>query len=321
MHFPYTGYHKRNILFQERKKENNMLFHDATEKIFHWIDKQPNVKEESITDWMLFQLSEQCSRLKYYAFSRYEESSNGADWDWWVLTENYAYRFRVQAKKLKPTKDNYPSICYSNKREMQIDLILKSAEFDAAYPLYMFYSAEKQDVDLVNEHFPNPIIKKMVCWCKPCDSGVFLSPAKLVFTEVLGRARQKLEASSLLNLSIKLSCFDLFLHCVSACDINSTVEKYLNELNQEYIQRGYSNNRGFRYVYNKQQNIHQHNTVPNWLDHFIDKNESTKQSTSPEWFELEYSQFLPNTSGIAVIDLRQMNKEIGISKPNENREL
>ncbi len=63
---------------------------------------QPHVKEESITDWLLYDISKNNSNIYYHAFTRNEESLNGTDWEWWILTNdiysNIAYRFLIQAK-------------------------------------------------------------------------------------------------------------------------------------------------------------------------------------------------------------------------------
>lgn len=272
-----------------------MLFHDPTKRIFNWIQQQPNVKEESITDWMLFELSERCHCLKYYAFTRHEETIKGADWEWWVLTTYSAYRFRVQAKKLKPTADNYSSICYSNKRGLQIELLIDTANQDAAFPLYIFYSAEKQIVDLVLDHYSVPILNDMVFWCRECNTGAFLSPAELVYSEVLDKPRQKLEVSALLNISLKLSCFDYLLRSPDMSIINDSVERHLNALHN-------NSRRGFRYEYNER---NQARVVPHWLSYLSASKDMHNKLELSDWFEGEFRWDLPSVAGVAVLDLRQ----------------
>ncbi len=74
-----------------------LVFHQISRACYIWMQKQPNVKEESLTDWMLYNVSEKCKYFYYKTFSKNEEAYNGADWEWWVLTENngrtYAYRY------------------------------------------------------------------------------------------------------------------------------------------------------------------------------------------------------------------------------------
>jgi hypothetical protein len=283
-----------------------LLFHAPTERIYHWIKQQPSVKEESLTDWMLFELSERSHRLRYYAFTRNEEKLNGADWEWWVLAQNYAYRFRVQAKKLKSTADNYSSICYSNEKGMQIELLLNAAESDGAYPLYMFYSSEEQSVDVVFQHYPCPILIDMIKWCSPCNTGAFLSPAKLVYSEVFGRPKQRQNASALLNISLKLSCLDWLLRSRDAHIINDEVERLLNTLYQDYYQgeKTFLHNK-FRYTYDKDNYHNQKGTIPKWVYYLSAGKKMQSSLELSDWFENEFQRSLPNVTGVAVIDLRE----------------
>lgn len=72
----------------------------------HWIEKQPEVKEESLTDWLLFELSRRIPRIRYKSFSRHEESRvTGADWHWWFVFDRFSFQIRVQAKRLKRLLD------------------------------------------------------------------------------------------------------------------------------------------------------------------------------------------------------------------------
>lgn len=83
-------------------------FHDCSQYIKQWILKQPHVKEESLTDWLLFDVSLRNPAIYYQAFSRNEEAVNGSDWEWWVLTSEglgsscpqpfCAYRFLCKQK-------------------------------------------------------------------------------------------------------------------------------------------------------------------------------------------------------------------------------
>ena len=97
-----------------------MVFHETSKYCYNWLNVQPFVKEESLTDWLLYYISERNPNVYYKAFTRNEEASNGSDWEWWILTDECstikAYRLLIQAKKLKPNNiDNYPLVTYSNK--------------------------------------------------------------------------------------------------------------------------------------------------------------------------------------------------------------
>lgn len=275
-----------------------MLLHEITETILSWIQQQPHVKEESITDWLLFDLSKRCSRIKYYAFTRHEEMCNGADWEWWVLTSHYAYRFRVQAKKLKSINDNYSAVCYSNNNGLQIDLLLDASKQNRAFPLYMFYSDRDQDTAIVLRNYSAPVISAMIKWCDTCRNGAYLSPAQVIYDEVLAKPKRKIDASTLLNISLKLSCFDTkYCDFRSAC---SEIEEHLNLLDMSFQKKfDYS----FKYMYERSSKVLPHRAIPHWLSYIT--NEAQNHTELPNWFEGEFENQLPNVEGVAVLDLRE----------------
>ncbi len=60
--------------------------HQSSGFVRKWIAKQPAVKEESLTDWLLFDVSTRLPNVLYHAFTRHEEARHtGADWEWWLL--------------------------------------------------------------------------------------------------------------------------------------------------------------------------------------------------------------------------------------------
>lgn len=92
-------------------------FHSVSKDTFYWIHNQPYVKEESITDRIIYDLNRDNPFVICYEFNRNEEAVNGADWEWWILFNDYekvsltsnahgqyegvlALRCRVQAKKI-----------------------------------------------------------------------------------------------------------------------------------------------------------------------------------------------------------------------------
>lgn len=76
---------------------------EASREIREWISDQPSVKEESITDWLLRDISKRVKNVYYTSFSRMTEArTTGADWEWWFLFDCGSYRMRIQAKKLAP---------------------------------------------------------------------------------------------------------------------------------------------------------------------------------------------------------------------------
>ena len=124
---PHTG--QKNDTYKLSHMSNDcILLKESSVYIRNWIDKQSNVKEESLTDWLLFEVSNKIKRITYKAFSRNEEAKiTGADWEWWFLFKSNSYKFRVQAKKIKTNGDNYSSIAFSNKYGFQINKLISDS--------------------------------------------------------------------------------------------------------------------------------------------------------------------------------------------------
>ena len=279
------------------------LFHYVSEYIYSWIKRQPKVKEESLTDWLLDRISTGCSRIVYQTFSRWEESQNGIDWEWWVLTgENQnsctGYCFLVQAKKLKAGEDNYPSVAYSNKNGFQIDLLRKSAIQKGALPMYMFYSTASAD-NLRSKCIEPLFSSSYAEWCRNCLNGCFLSPADLIYKELFDVPRRKLGEEDILGLSLKLSLLDRF-------NPNSA-DKYMSILNKRYInfvQNMEKQDGGIHLSHEfMHRGIRHHNSdIPNYVWDILQA-----QGREVEWLQKEFRYQLETLAGVGVIDLRDTN--------------
>ena len=53
------------------------ILNDAAAYVHYWLEKQPAVKEESLTDWLLFEISERSNLVKYRAYTRHQEGQIG----------------------------------------------------------------------------------------------------------------------------------------------------------------------------------------------------------------------------------------------------
>jgi hypothetical protein len=157
-----------------------------------WLRRQPAVKEESITDWLLDFFQQKTPNIRYYEFSRFEEAKfSGADWDWWFLLRNGCFKMRVQAKKLRMGKDHYSGLARSNQTGYQIDLLLDSSAQHNFYPLYSLY-AKTEGTER----------------CGGLNGHVVLSicSAQEIYDLVFGSARRRIESQDILALSIPLEC-------------------------------------------------------------------------------------------------------------------
>ena len=170
------------------------IFGECSSYVKDWLTKQPEVKEESLTDWFLFNLSEKLPNINYKQFSRTEEGrKTGADWEWWfVFSNTESFACRVQAKKLRLDKDNYPGIAYTNNGKLQIDRLIEDSETDGFCSFYAFYS---------NESSSNAL-----CGGRLNYDGVFWGEANKLKSEFIDHGRKKLTPSHVLNHTNPISC-------------------------------------------------------------------------------------------------------------------
>lgn len=270
-----------------------MVFHDSSKIIYDWLTKPPNVKEESLTDWLLYYTSEQCSNLYYQEFTRRKEANNGADWEWWILTSSEgnaynAYRFLVQAKKLfAGDRDNYSLLSYGNRNGYQIDLLMETAKYKNAFPLYLYYSTAIVDIEKQIDEFQY-IDSSVIHWCDDCENGCYLSPALKVYEELYKYPRHKLKDTDILNKALKLSLLDLLFR--------KDIESVLESFNRKYI---LSN--GEKIINNSYQGVygikHFGSGIPNYLKMFVDK-----RGEDMGWLQAEMR--IDHIDGIAILDLR-----------------
>lgn len=168
------------------------VLNQAASYVRDWQIKQPSVKEESLTDWMLFDISEKSSKVRYQLFSRHEEArTTGADWEWWFVSDRQSLRLRVQAKKAQGSKDLYSELARTNRHGLQIDKLLADAKKQNALPLYAFFSSEN--------------VQTLCGGRKPAE-GVYLAGATRVYGDFIAVARKKVTAKDVLRISNPLSC-------------------------------------------------------------------------------------------------------------------
>jgi hypothetical protein len=161
-----------------------------------WQEKQKAVKEESLTDWLLYSISEATPKATYKGFTRHQEArKTGADWEWewWFVTNKGGLKLRVQAKKAPGGGKNlYSGIAHSNKYGLQIDMLRADAKANNALALYAFFS----DVDAPN-----------LCSNGLRKQGVYLATAKRIYDDFVAKGPKKVIADQVLAVSAPLPCF------------------------------------------------------------------------------------------------------------------
>lgn len=102
-----------------------------------------SISEDSITDFNLLDLqTEHPFEIKTQRFNSTKEGENGADWEWWLGSNDNWLGFRIQAKKIDVQTLNYKELDHKNKKGKQIDLLIEDS-FDndpLLIPLYVFYN-------------------------------------------------------------------------------------------------------------------------------------------------------------------------------------
>ena len=270
-----------------REKMNQVCqsLNDCSIEIKNWLTKQPEVKEESLTDWFLYNLSERIPAMKYIQFSRIEEGQKtGADWEWWfVFSDKRSFGTRVQAKKLKSNKDNYPGIAYTSNGRLQIERLLEDSADKGLASFYAFYSAEDK--------------LRTLCGGKLNGEGVFFGEANKLQQELIMKNRRTLVPVDILRFTNPVSCLFCCPMTYEGRDIEEGFKRHLSEYYPTF-----SDNENISKNIDKTELGFQ--TTPNHIRQMIDSEEI------PEWWQLEYRHYLEGINALVVIDLR--DKEINI---------
>ena len=165
---------------------------DANDYVSGWMTRQPEIKEESITDWLLDYFDQNTSQIRYYQFNRHEEGRiYGADWDWWILLPNGCFKLRIQAKKIKNGANHYNDLTRNNQNGYQIDLLLNSSSSHNFYPLYSLYG-KSEGMER--------------CQQPPSPVSLHICSAQEVYDLVFGQPRRRINSTDLLKLTIPLEC-------------------------------------------------------------------------------------------------------------------
>ena len=244
-----------------------------------WLTRQPGVKEESLTDWLLYDVSERLPFVRYVAFSRHQEArETGADWEWWILLRRHYFRIRVQAKKVSAADDNYPELARTNRYGLQIDKLLADARTANAIPLYALYSTETGH---------------SMCGGQPHThkDGVFLAGASHLYADFIAGTRQRISSLDLLTRSNPFSCF-------ACCPLTRELDGAMSR----YFERYYTAE-----VYPDGQDRNEprgtHTQLPAYVSSLLEHD----SEGVPDWWEREFGSSLQDFNAILVYDYRTEN--------------
>jgi hypothetical protein len=253
-------------------------------RVAHWIGRQPTVGEESITDWLLFELSERLSWVRYKKFTRYAESrESGADWEWWFVSRRRTLGLRVQAKKVTAGSDHYQGLAHTSRTGLQIELLIDAARRDNLLASYALY------------HCPasSPTVRCGGQKGAGKDEGVFFADAGSLYTRFLKAGRAKVEADALIAQSNPLSC--LFCCPMTTEHGNDPVDGVYHQIFAYFAE-------GIRETANS--NVDRPGIVerpPQYVQTLLEQ----ERGVVPPWWEGEFAASLRETNALLVFDLRE----------------
>lgn len=251
-----------------------------------WINRQPAVKEESLTDWLLYDVSTNISSITYKAFTRHEEArKTGADWEWWFLFEEFSAKFRIQAKMIHPATDNYPSIAYTNKYGLQIEKLIQDAKNKNFIPLYALYTCLEE---------------KTLCQKRMNINyeGVYLSGANKIHNDFILNGKQVIQPSDLMKRSIPLSCILSYPRCFH----NGTrgFHRFLSHYFSEEI-KVERQNEPSSFIHGCENIPGIHSQIPKYITSFIEHSEKGL----PDGWEQKFGDDLEGANSLLVHDFRK----------------
>lgn len=165
--------------------------------IFDWLSIYPKVQEETLTDWLKYQIIKRSAsvgtNVKCRLFSKHKEGTvTGADMELFVLKKNGNYAYRIQAKKLDNKADkNASAFAYTtNSGKSQYDMLVNDASNNGMIPLYMFYMSNSG---------------KMVCNKYAQNCGAIISDAA-IYKDYAKKVKKQCAASYIISVSYPLPC-------------------------------------------------------------------------------------------------------------------
>lgn len=249
----------------------------------HWMTRAHAVGEESLTDWLLFELSEKIPQVRYVKFTRFDEArSTGADWDWWFVGRDVSMAWRIQAKKLVAGADHYGDLARANRFGLQSEKLLESSGSANLLAFYALYHAAQGKQKLMCGGMSDLSV----------DEGIFLTAARTTYDNFVKGGRKRVDASDVIGISNPLSC-------VFCCPLIMDGPRPPVQGIYSYVQHYYPDAVG----QTTNSNIHPglHNHVPAHINALLQLgNERT-----PDWPETEFGDIAQQTGGLLVFDLRE----------------
>lgn len=250
--------------------------------------KQPAVGEESLTDWLLFQLGERVPWIRYVKFTRHQEArETGADWEWWFASRRINIGIRIQAKKLAVGGDNYGALAYSNRTGMQIERLRDNATQRGLLAFYAFYGDGTAGSRVKCGGMPNA----------GASEGAFLADANTLYASYIRSGRAKVTSNAILQASNAMSCL---VCCPMAQNGREGVEgvyRYIQRYHPGAVDRALlpdTMNRA------SDDRFGVHSELPSYVSLLLERE---RDAAIPDWWEHEH-RVPPDINALLLFDLR-----------------
>lgn len=247
-----------------------------------WVRNQPSVGEESLTDWLLYRLSALASWIRYIPFSRYDEGTKtGADWEWWFVGDATSLGIRVQAKSFGDIDDVYRLLAYTNKRGLQVEMLLEAAATNKLLPWFAFYHSE-----------PTPNTTLCSQWSSHSRAnGVFVADAERCYDQFVRPGRHRIGPVDVLSQSCALPC--LFCCAPRSDPPPSLVDELI-----AHIRRSLRTDPAVPLP-----GVHE--SLPGHVMALL----NSQRAEPPHWIAREFAGHLRGVSALLAFDLRSQSSE------------
>jgi len=184
------------------------------------------LNEETITDVLLLDiLRKQPHDVITFKFSKNYEAQEGADWEWWILSQSGIVGFRFQAKRLHRNHVNgkyeYSHLDYADKNGYyQVDKLINQARITGFVPMYIFYNY--WDIDFPFTQYKNRRIPQCCQTRGKQDLGVTICAAKNIQNLI---HLKKKALQDILPHTFPLYC----ITCCNSSDFTESVKKFIEE--------------------------------------------------------------------------------------------
>ncbi|MDD4963136.1 MAG: hypothetical protein PHI11_04350 [Gallionella sp.] len=122
----------------------------VSDKLSRFLSNVPDVKEESVTDYLMWKWRELDVKFNYLnvsSFTRYvENKETGADFEMelWLVGDEFSFPIVFQAKKLKHSRGAHKGkLNYPKGTQAQLSMLLSYARSNKRIPFYIFYTPEE----------------------------------------------------------------------------------------------------------------------------------------------------------------------------------